>query len=87
MAPWDPLGTTDKHNDENARPIYEHINEVVAHERGINSLGNARDETHVQVHSCLRTTADLRLRSPDWIKSKNPACEAVRRETEEDWGR
>jgi ATP-dependent DNA ligase len=24
-------------------------------------------------------------RSPDWIKSKNPACEAVRRE--EDWGR
>ena len=54
---------------------------------GSNSLGNARDETHVQVHSCLRTTADLRLRSPDWIKSKNPACEAVRRETEEDWGR
>jgi bifunctional non-homologous end joining protein LigD len=26
-------------------------------------------------------------RSPDWIKSKNPACEAVRREGEEDWGR
>ena len=26
-------------------------------------------------------------RSPDWIKSKNPACEAVRREAEEDWGR
>ncbi|MGZ3307915.1 MAG: ATP-dependent DNA ligase [Xanthobacteraceae bacterium] len=26
-------------------------------------------------------------RSPDWIKSKNPACDAVRRETEEDWGR
>jgi bifunctional non-homologous end joining protein LigD len=25
-------------------------------------------------------------RSPDWIKSKNPACEAVRREAEEDWG-
>jgi bifunctional non-homologous end joining protein LigD len=25
--------------------------------------------------------------SPDWIKSKNPACEAVRREAEEDWGR
>jgi len=21
-----------------------------------------------------------------WLKSKNPQCEAVRRETEEDWG-
>jgi bifunctional non-homologous end joining protein LigD len=26
-------------------------------------------------------------RSTDWLKSKNPACEAVRREAEEDWGR
>ena len=26
-------------------------------------------------------------RSPDWIKSKNPSAPAVRRETEEDWGR
>jgi len=26
-------------------------------------------------------------RSPDWLKNKNPACEAVRREEEEDWGR
>jgi bifunctional non-homologous end joining protein LigD len=26
-------------------------------------------------------------RSPDWVKSKNPACEAVRREAEEDWGK
>ena len=26
-------------------------------------------------------------RSSDWLKMKNPACEAVRRETEEDWGR
>jgi hypothetical protein len=26
-------------------------------------------------------------RSNDWLKSKNPACEAVRREAEEDWGR
>ena len=25
-------------------------------------------------------------RSPDWLKMKNPACEAVRREEEEDWG-
>jgi ATP dependent DNA ligase domain len=26
-------------------------------------------------------------RSPDWLKMKNPACEAVKREEEEDWGR
>ena len=26
-------------------------------------------------------------RSPDWLKSKNPTCEAVRREAEEDWRR
>jgi bifunctional non-homologous end joining protein LigD len=26
-------------------------------------------------------------RSPDWLKSKNPACAAVRREAEEDWVR
>jgi ATP-dependent DNA ligase len=25
--------------------------------------------------------------SPDWLKMKNPACEAVRREAEEDWSR
>ena len=26
-------------------------------------------------------------RSPDWLKMKNPGCEAVKREAEEDWGR
>jgi ATP-dependent DNA ligase len=26
-------------------------------------------------------------RSPDWLKSKNPACAAVKRETEEDWSK
>ena len=26
-------------------------------------------------------------RSPDWLKMKNPACDAVKREAEEDWGR
>jgi bifunctional non-homologous end joining protein LigD len=26
-------------------------------------------------------------RSPHWLKMKNPACEAVRREAEEDWGK
>ena len=41
----------------------------------------------------LPTTFRLRFgyyrsgRSPDWLKSKNPACEAARREAEEDWGK
>ena len=26
-------------------------------------------------------------RSPDWLKMKNPACEAAQREAEEDWAR
>jgi bifunctional non-homologous end joining protein LigD len=26
-------------------------------------------------------------RSPDWLKMKNPACAAMTREAEEDWGR
>jgi ATP-dependent DNA ligase len=26
-------------------------------------------------------------RSRDWLKMKNPACEAVTREEEEDWGK
>ena len=26
-------------------------------------------------------------RSPDWLKFKNPAAPAVKREAEEDWGR
>ena len=26
-------------------------------------------------------------RSADWLKMKNPACAAVKREAEEDWGR
>jgi len=26
-------------------------------------------------------------RSPDWLKMKNPATPAVKREAEEDWGR
>jgi ATP-dependent DNA ligase len=34
-----------------------------------------------------RNSAYRSGRSPDWIKSKNPAAPAVRREAEEDWGR
>jgi len=34
-----------------------------------------------------KASANRSGRSPDWIKMKNPAAPAVRREAEEDWGR
>jgi len=33
-----------------------------------------------------RPCASLRPRSTAWVKVKNPAAPAVRREAEEDWG-
>ena len=36
--------------------------------------------------SKLRRSVYRSGRSPDWIKMKNPDCDAVRREAEEDWG-
>jgi hypothetical protein len=35
----------------------------------------------------LRAPLTRSDRSPDWLKMKNPACAAVTREAEEDWGR
>jgi hypothetical protein len=35
----------------------------------------------------VRQPDRLRGRAPDWLKSKNPACAAVKREVEEDWGK
>ena len=47
-----------------------------------------RDRRRVQVGAtiteCSRCRSD---RSPDWLKFKNPAAPAVKREAEEDWGR
>jgi bifunctional non-homologous end joining protein LigD len=37
--------------------------------------------------SKLKDSAYRSGRSPDWLKCKNPACEAVKREAEEDWGK
>jgi hypothetical protein len=35
----------------------------------------------------MRSGSSLLSLSTDWLKSKNPACAAVKREAEEDWGR
>ncbi len=37
--------------------------------------------------SKLKDSAYRSGRSPDWLKMKNPACAAVKREAEEDWGK
>jgi hypothetical protein len=36
---------------------------------------------------CLLGSRYRSGRSPDWLKMKNPAAPAVKREAEEDWGR
>jgi hypothetical protein len=55
-------------------------------ERGIVALGRVeqlfepraeKEQRHIRISG----------RSPDWLKSKNPACEAARREAEEEWGK
>ena len=55
------------------------------------------DGPRVFAHACMmglegivskrRDSSYRSGRSPDWVKSKNPACAAVKRESEEDWGR
>jgi hypothetical protein len=59
--------------------------------------GSELDGPTVFVHACKlglegivskRKDSPYRSgRSPDWLKMKNPACAAVKREAEEDWRR
>jgi ATP-dependent DNA ligase len=61
-----------------------------------NELMNETDGPLVFAHACKlglegivskkRNSIYRSGRSPDWIKSKNPAAPAVKREAEEDWG-
>jgi hypothetical protein len=57
---------------------------LVLHAAQAQQPGVKRTELHRVEGEGL--TLSLR-RSPDWIKMKNPACEAARREAEEDWGK
>jgi bifunctional non-homologous end joining protein LigD len=59
--------------------------------------GGYHDSVTIFFHACklglegiVSKRKDSRYRSgrsPDWLKMKNPACEAVKREAEEDWGK
>ena len=55
------LGTTEDYHRGNARSLYRHIQKNIAHEHGIDWLGNGRALAHVQVHNCLRTCTNTRL--------------------------
>jgi ATP-dependent DNA ligase len=69
----------------------------IAHETGHSAHLDNEEGPLVFLHACkmgLESIVSKRRdshyrsgRSPDWIKSKNPAAPAVRREAEEDWTR
>ena len=59
--------------------------------------GGEHDGATIFLHACKlglegivskrKDSAYRSGRSPDWLKMKNPACAAVKREAEEDWGK
>ena len=62
------------------------LNEHLEHR----SAGRVPARLHARLRRDRLQAAGLALssgRSPDWLKFKNPAAPAVRREAEEDWGR
>jgi bifunctional non-homologous end joining protein LigD len=63
------------------------FNEHLDHEDGSLVFAHACKLGLEGIVSKRRTSPYRSGRSPDWIKSKNPACAAVRREAEEDWSR
>ena len=62
---------------------------------GVHPVFHEGDAEDIFRHACklklegivskLRRSSYRSGRSPHWIKMKNPDCDAVRRETEEDW--
>jgi ATP-dependent DNA ligase len=63
------------------------LNEHLEHEDGETVFRHACKMGLEGIVSKRRDSPYRSGRSPDWLKMKNPACEAVRREAEEDWGR
>jgi bifunctional non-homologous end joining protein LigD len=63
------------------------FNEHIEHEDGAMVFRHACRMELEGIVSKRRDSPYRSGRSPDWLKSKNPACAAVKREAEEDWGR
>ncbi len=63
------------------------LNEHIEHEDGGTVFRHACKMGLEGIVSKRKDSPYRSGRTPDWLKMKNPACEAVRREAEEDWGR
>jgi bifunctional non-homologous end joining protein LigD len=63
------------------------LNEHLEHEDGEVVFRHACKMELEGIVSKRRDSPYRSGRSADWLKMKNPACEAVRREAEEDWGK
>jgi bifunctional non-homologous end joining protein LigD len=61
------------------------LNDHIEHEDGAIVFRHACKMGLEGIVSKRRDSPYRSGRSPDWLKMKNPACEAVRREAEEDW--
>jgi ATP-dependent DNA ligase len=63
------------------------LNEHIEHEDGATIFRHACKMGLEGIVSKLKDLSHRAGRSPDWLKMKNPACEAVKREAEENWGK
>jgi bifunctional non-homologous end joining protein LigD len=63
------------------------LNEHLEHNNGAIVFAHACRMGLEGIVSKRKDSAYRSGRSPDWLKMKNPACAAVQREAEEDWGR
>jgi ATP-dependent DNA ligase len=63
------------------------LNEHIEHEDGGTVFRHACKMGLEGIVSKRKDSPYRSGRSPDWLKMKNPACAAVKREAEEDWGK
>jgi bifunctional non-homologous end joining protein LigD len=62
------------------------LNEHIGHEDGATVFRHACKLGLEGIVSKRKGSPYRSGRSPDWLKMKNPACAAAKREAEEDWG-
>jgi ATP-dependent DNA ligase len=87
------VGPATFHSHAPQRGYVDYVGAAAVTLRQIAREGDAED---IFRHACklklegivskLRRSVYRSGRSPDWIKMKNPDCDAVRREAEENWG-
>jgi ATP-dependent DNA ligase len=60
----------------NSTPLWFMERDITTFENSLEGIVSKRKDSTYRSGRC-----------PDWLKSKNPVCEAVKREAEEDWGK